>query len=595
MRLSSTITVTYKDFCVAVLIFGTATVSIYCLWTMMPGTDRHVEQTFGAKTGHRQRGLSVLKDITRNVSMKQKSKQKIVDPPVDGDVNVEQKDQEVEFDAIRRVYPEEYALQDVSKLTSSAKSFYRIEGDRQNIKLGDTLHVIIQARDGRGWDRGQGGDFWFATLATKRNSSGTAGRVLDYDNGTYSAFFTVGWSGKLALEIMLVHPSHVGAVMTNVIWNERDRVEWAGRFEMAPNSPIRSDQRCVLRRQYVPLIGECVMTYPKAMGQTVLMCDAPGPGIKCDGLSTLFGNLTAVRDRIKSFTRNYYKVFSGDYFKKRLVRGPSQLVIKESEFLRQKLQSDQANLPACQPDLPSPDHGLGYWEKDHWHSLLCRAKNWSDPAEIGQCLRGKEVYFLGDSVLWRWMETLLKTMGVPAKTKKSDEEDVSVKLPSFNISLNFRLHPLTFTPNGTSHRKLTFEVDVMDSLKNKGCNYAVVVGTWAHFAQWTRESFVERVGLLREAVLRLRARCPAVRIAVAGPHPRDQPSKESRIYHNDLIVRRMGEFLEDSVSQSGALYLDRWDLNLGYPSSKRLHMPSAVIRGELGMFLSYVCGMGEGG
>ncbi|XP_022098568.1 NXPE family member 3-like [Acanthaster planci] len=596
MRLTATVSISYKILWVAMMVFGTGAVSIYCLWMMVNGATRYTEQQYGAKTGHRQRGLSVLKDITRDVSLRQKSKLKIVDPPVDGEFKAQPKEERVEFDAIRRVYPEEYALRDVSKLTSSTKSSYRIKGDRQNVQLGDTLHVVIQARDSRSKDREEGGDFWFATLATKQNSSGTAGRIIDHDNGTYSAYFTVGWPGSVALEVRLVHPSHVAAVMTSVIWNERDRVEWTGRFQMAPNSTIKSDRRCLLRRQYVPLISECVMTYPKAMGQTVLVCDAPEKGIPCSGLNALYPNLTAVNDRIKSFTRNYYQVFSGDYFKRRLTRGPSKLLIKASEHRRKKLMRDQESLPACQPDQSSPSHGLGYWEKNIWHSHLCRTKeSWNNPSEIGECFRSKEVFFLGDSVMRRWMEILSGMMGFPFLGRASEDEDVHIKLPSLNSSLTFLLQSLTFSSKGTPHLKPIFEADILDFMRNKGCNYVVAMGSWAHFSRWTRESFVERVGLLREAVVRLKTNCPAAKVVVAGPHPLSQPNKESRIHVNDLIIHNMGEILEDAFSQSGALYLDRWDLNVGYPSSKKLHMPTEVIQGELSIFLSYVCGEGDTG
>lgn len=253
------------------------------------------------------------------------------------------------------------------------------------------------------------------------------------------------------------------------------------------------------------------------------------------------------------------------------------------------------DLPACQPDLPSPPvGGLGYWRSDTWHSLVCRTKtDWANPNEIGECLRGKDLYFLGDPTVRQWLEVLSDMMGVGFKRQHPAERDnVYRNFSRYNTSMTYRFHPLYITSKmeGKQPNKLAFEVDVLDSLESTGCNHVVVISSWVHFVLWTRESFVERVGLLRDAVLRLKARCPDVKIVVTGPHPREQPSKESRVYNNDLVSQRIGGILEDAFSQTGALYLDVWDLNLGYPSSNSLYMRRAVVKGELGMFLSYVCG-----
>ena len=251
------------------------------------------------------------------------------------------------------------------------------------------------------------------------------------------------------------------------------------------------------------------------------------------------------------------------------------------------------HLPACQPDLPKPPLSLGYWRSDVWYSLAFRTKTvWAKPNEVGECLRGKDVYFLGDSTIRQWLEVLSDMMGVPFKRQNPGEKDnIYRSFDSFNTSMAYRSHPLFITSKieGKLTKKLAFEIDVLDSLQSTDCNYVVVISSWVHFTQWTRDSYVERVGLLRDAVLKLISRCPDVKIIVTGPHPREQPSKESRIYNNDLIAQRLGDILENTFSQIGVLYLDVWDLNLAYPSSNNINMPRAVVQGELSMFLSYVC------
>ena len=246
-------------------------------------------------------------------------------------------------------------------------------------------------------------------------------------------------------------------------------------------------------------------------------------------------------------------------------------------------------LPQCQPDQELPI-SLGYWLENHWHSLLCEITDWTEKSRLTSCLRNKKLLLLGDSTTRQWLVGIHDLLGIPIKFVPGATFYLFQKhYAATNISISFSFHPQPLIGPTVAIKDLFYEVDMLDGLNNTRCNYIVLVSPWAHFAQWTRESYIERTEHLREALIRVRKRCPDVKIVLKGPHPRDHKSFVSFTYSNDFLLKDIGDINRSILRGIGIWFLPVWDMNLAYPVENTMHMPMTVIHEELKMFFGYIC------
>ncbi|KAI8482926.1 Neurexophilin [Branchiostoma belcheri] len=75
--------------------------------------------------------------------------------------------------------------------------------------VGDTLFIKIVARDAKHRPKFYGGDFLRAKLFSRVPvNASTAGRITDYENGTYVARFFLSWPGSLSVSVQIIHPKN---------------------------------------------------------------------------------------------------------------------------------------------------------------------------------------------------------------------------------------------------------------------------------------------------------------------------------------------------------------------------------------------------
>ncbi|XP_033098474.1 NXPE family member 3-like [Anneissia japonica] len=110
---------------------------------------------------------------------------------------------------------------------------FNIENQQNSYNLCDKIHVIIQARDQLKTNKKIGGDYFRAKIYnTKlRASAPTDGEVIDHNNGSYSAYFTVRWRGSAFINVQLVHSSEAVAAMKRVREANPIRMVYNGRFQ----------------------------------------------------------------------------------------------------------------------------------------------------------------------------------------------------------------------------------------------------------------------------------------------------------------------------------------------------------------------------
>nr|XP_006812465.1 PREDICTED: NXPE family member 3-like [Saccoglossus kowalevskii] len=277
-----------------------------------------------------------------------------------------------------------------------------------------------------------------------------------------------------------------------------------------------------------------------------------------------------------------------DFLMKKLTSGPN--VIKIANSPHGRVYED--NLPYCESGLQQPITS-GYWQGDIWHSLLCKLTQWQKVPMITvkECLQGKDMYFLGDSTTRQFSNVVVELFGLGSILQKRHAARTYRKVtePTYNISFTFQHHPWAVGGSPYPINEVKFEVDVIDNLRSAECNYVVLVGPYAHYTSWSRESYVERLQLLKEALLRFKQRCPGSDVFIKGSKPRDHNVLTSYIHSNDFYLFEMNVLMRKIFHGIGAIFLDVWDMNLSYPAPNNIHMPMEVIRQEVNTFLSYLC------
>ena len=235
--------------------------------------------------------------------------------------------------------------------------------------------------------------------------------------------------------------------------------------------------------------------------------------------------------------------------------------------------------------------GIGYWTGVIWNSASCLTKQWTSRSEIGECIRNKSLFFLGDSTTRQWVVTLLKLLGEQEVERFIAGQRCIGYFKEYNFNLTFQFHPQRIGSSSIPVDDEIFEVEILDSLRDPKCNYVVTVSPWAHYAQWWLPAYKERLKLIRKAIQRLKQHCPDAVVIVKSPHVRndDGVRPESLLMYSDFIFYQMKTIMEEVLNIDGVYYIDVWNMNLAYPAKKVVHMPDEVVRQELNLFLPHIC------
>ena len=234
--------------------------------------------------------------------------------------------------------------------------------------------------------------------------------------------------------------------------------------------------------------------------------------------------------------------------------------------------------------------GVGYWTGDIWNALSCsKVKQWKYRREVGECFRNKNIYLLGDSTTRQWFITLLELLHkkVPASHL---QYSYSHYFKDHNFNFTFQFYPHILGSQVVPIDKQKFEVDILDTLRDSKCNYVVTISPWAHFAQWWLPAYKERLKRIREAIKRFKKRCPDAAVVVKSPHVRNhRPHPSAQYMSSDYILFQIKIIMEEMLNIDEVYYIDIWNMNLAYPANNTIHMPKAVVKQEINLFLSYIC------
>ncbi|XP_033115288.1 NXPE family member 3-like [Anneissia japonica] len=470
--------------------------------------------------------------------------------------------------------------------TDPTKSTFSVKYGKP-IVFGEFFSIIIEARDANGRHRVQGGDFWYAVVSTGKRFA-TAGKVIDYKNGTYELVFFAGWHGEMTLNIKLVLTSEAVQFFLHDIWHRAGRKVWGGQFkdgELLERSLCRLETRGVWH-------DKCEYPNPLALGGSfVMLCDRP-PTLPCSSFYAFHSRYkpakTEVEVRYSSIRTTHSDFFTTKANFAPLQNGTIQLKSETNGNFTIESVINSLNLQKCRPDIPEPLSD-GFWENSTWHSFACNAKLWTTD-EIKVCIKGKNLIFMGDSTTRQWCEKLLYYFGLGLPKTYSVG---SIYVQNDIINMTFRFHPYILSSRLELKDFGKFEVDQLDSLPNDTCDYIIMISPWAHYDFWTKEAYKTRLKNIRAGIIKFRKRCPESVFVIKSPHPKQErgPSKGEITgwLASDVLYYQFRRLLRETFSGISVHFIDIWDMNLSYYTPNTIHMPMDVLLQELFMYFSHVC------
>ncbi|XP_077392172.1 NXPE family member 3-like [Festucalex cinctus] len=469
--------------------------------------------------------------------------------------------------------PSGSASPDLAQTSDPAHSLFTI-GTSQNNRswhVGEQLEVRVQLRDFKGRPKRYGGDLLLARLHSPKYGAGVAGRVLDHNNGLYSALFLLLWEGPAQVDVTLVHSSEAVAVLRRLRENRPDRVFFVSLFRLGLLSETTECNMCLPQDQgqlcnYTDLhSGEPWYCYkPKSLGCDTRINHAKGryrKNIITDKEALLFQSGVNVKVPINTSTMDIINVL------------PSR---KES---------------SSQKSGPVKLATSGYYYRDSWRPLGGVAmRDFDGPSVITTCLTNKLVYMYGDSTIRQWFEYLLSVLPDMKEFNLQSPKKVGPLMAvdsGHNILLKYRCHgpPIRFSTVMAS--ELRYVANELDGLTG-GPNTVVALSVWAHFTPFPVEAYIRRLRHIRKALVRLLNRAPGTVVVVRMGNPRALNQAVSP-NHSDWFSLQLNVVLRAMFKGVDVMLVDAWQMCVAHRQPHDVHPPRVIVKNMVDMMLSYVC------
>ncbi|XP_077985266.1 NXPE family member 3-like [Glandiceps talaboti] len=437
---------------------------------------------------------------------------------------------------------------------------YFFEG-KTEFKTGDYIHIVIEAVDNNGRKRHRGGDFFEPVMYNQKLEKSTAGRVVDYGNGTYSVYFYAAWQGTADFNINLAFTREAILFLNHDILYSEPQGVWQATFS---NGNISEIKNCSILSEGT-WDDICEYTNSASLGQTVFGCERP-EYLACDDFVNLYHTIKNIEKVTTLRIQNSIKLFQSGIYNGQLKQATMKALING--------QMIQPKLPQCGPDIPVPLSD-GYWADNLTFILMtCRSQQWSDE-EVNTCLSNKKIYISGGSTMRHVRDTFL-----------------SYFHSSTQLDIHYHFVALRLGPTYQNITELYFESDFVDAIHHGVCSQRTavfIVNFSFHFVTWTTSAYIERLFHVKLAIVRFLNRCPGSMVLIRLSNPRENNSTKQRVHSSDWILYDQNRMIRRVFGGIGVRFIDVWDMVLSHHEPNVVHMPMYIIKQQVEMMLSYIC------
>ncbi|XP_067897036.1 NXPE family member 3-like [Heterodontus francisci] len=447
-------------------------------------------------------------------------------------------------------------------ILNSAKTFY----------VGDQLQVMLRMNDFEGHPKQYGGDYLQGRIHTPALKAGSAGTVIDNQNGFYYINFNLSWPGKVEVSVSLVHPSEGIQVL------ERLREERPGRVYFRSTFKYGDTSETTVCNLYLPQTkplcnftdvrtGEPWFCYkPKKLPCTARINHAKGgyeKGLLIGEERRYFQSEVNIKRPILASSSSYVTV-----------QGSPQPATVLRKCIRGK-------------PLVSPS---GFYYEDQWMSTTCNIRRFDTPARITFCLHRKKVYLFGDSTLRQWFEYLnefvpglkIFDLGNP----KNIGPHLAMDLEN-NIMVEYRPHGPPIRFNTVSSQDLHYIANELDEIKG-GKDTVIAITLWSHFSTFPVEVYIRRLQNIRRSILQLLGRSPDTLVVIKTANVQALPGEVS-LYNSDWYSYQLDLVMRKMFTGIKVAFVDAWEMTIAHYLPHELHPRQVIVKNEIDVFLSYVC------
>ncbi|XP_075061897.1 NXPE family member 3-like [Mixophyes fleayi] len=451
--------------------------------------------------------------------------------------------------------------------TSPRNCDYHLLSARDTYRIGETLEVVITARDHNGRHKEYGGDFFQAKLHSLALKAGVTGHVKDFGNGSYLATFLLPWPGEAEVHIRLIHSSEAVDVLKKKRESHPEKVYFHGFFQF---NGSREVMEC-----NIEMPGKLLCKYRDPVSGNTWQCVRPRK-LPCDSL--VYHSIGGYR----RVTNNLEGSLLSDSVTDKIIPGkvPPINVISDSSSL-----GLTSSLSVCRPGQKSPQPS-GFYYGDVWTSLTCLERHFPQPSDALACLNGKDIHMLGDSTLRQWFEYLEKF--IPS-LKRIDLHTNYYPGPLLAVDANaglamrYRSHGLPLRTSKTLISDLHYESVHLAGIGG-GPHTIVVLTLWAHFTNYPVRVYLERLDRVRRAIASLLFRSPQTTVIIKSANTGDK-----LIHSSDWLSLQLDILLRAAFKGMAVTIVDAWDMTSCHYLPDDMHPGPPVVRNEVDLMLSYIC------
>ncbi|XP_018426223.1 PREDICTED: NXPE family member 3-like [Nanorana parkeri] len=431
--------------------------------------------------------------------------------------------------------------------------------------VGESLELLIIAKDHKGQTKKYGGDFLHVKLYSSSMKAGVSGSVEDNHNGSYTARFIFQWPGETKISVRLMQSSEAIAILHEKRDSRPDKVFFKGYFE-------KNGTREVVECNF-DLPGQDVCEYYDQHNGEKWVCQRPKV-LPCD----------SYRDHSSGGNRKILSKHEQPFFSMSLIDKEIPSSLGSLNVLPQKNVTNSTKVP-CVPGLKNPNPS-GFYYQDVWKSLVCSNEPFDDHNKAAKCLAGKMVYMFGDSTLRQWWEYLVNFIPTLKEINLHVTHNPGPLLATdaeFNYLVQWRAHQKPLRMERAAVQELRYIASELDRLGDRK-GMIIVLTCWSHFLTYPVGVYIQRLHHIREAVALLLERSPETKILIKTANT------GYRFDHgSDWLSLQLDTLMRAMFSKLPVTILDVWQMTICHREPENLHPPKVIIKNEVDLMLSFIC------
>ena len=473
-----------------------------------------------------------------------------------------------------------YSLyRNIKNMTSPIQSTLRlIQRERD-----DAVHVAITAVNGFNVTKTTGGDLFVLWAEQVEGDGCTSGHVVDHNNGTYSGYIKLFWTGRSIIKAKLASTVENFCIRRQAITKYGD-VAFAMKNPHGIKATFKihmrevEETRCA--NQY-PLFGyKHVCNFTKLNDDSPWYCGAP--------VSKRL-NCSIVYDFKHLFSPNFKDVLS-PIERNKTVDDIEHRELKSTITVITKSPANTNTIPCHK--LPKEmtwtnnTHSSGFFLNKTWNTLNCKNTITFHPHSYQTCLKNKTLVFLGDSTTRQYCSYLTDVLKLP----KIDLKIFATReFKNFGVHIIDKTHEMPLYSPSTSATGIKSEATEINNLAKSdipGKDIVIVAHYCAHLHAFSSALFRFKIKRLADSIKNLLEVKPDANVFIKGPHVFFLNGK----WFDVMISLNQKNIIFDEFKdlRSKVIYLDTWSITAAH-NSDDLHPNKLTLTSLIQQFMSYLC------